>query len=228
MKRLIGIVTGLLVVASMSATPAYAISISLDDGINPIVVCADGAGCDLNPLAGAVTFIGAVGNFNLNVTTGITYPQLGTSADPQIDLNSVDLSSSGGGTLTILVSEIGYSGPTSSFNTAVGGTTSGTVNFASFLDDSNTLFGTASSLGTLGPFSSGAFSGSTSGGTSATDPFSLTLMATITHGSGSNNTSFNSTFNATTVPEPASLLLLGSGLLGLAFWGRKRFITMKD
>lgn len=34
---------------------------------------------------------------------------------------------------------------------------------------------------------------------------------------------YGTALNENQVPEPSSLLLLGSGLLGLAFWGRKRF-----
>lgn len=227
MKSVIGTILGLFVVALIYATPAYAISISLNDGINPIIVCADGGACDINTTLGAVTYSGGVGNFIINVTTGITYPVLGTATNAQIDLSSVNVSSSGGGTLTILVSETGYSGPTL-FTTAVGGVTTGTLALESFLDASNTLFGTASPIGTLGTFSGGAFAGTTSGGASATAPFSLTMGTTITHWSGTNSTSFNASLNANSVPEPASLLLLGSGLLGLAFWGRKRFRNTED
>jgi hypothetical protein len=224
MRRLASLI-GILVVSIWGySTPVHALSISLSDGITT-TTCADGAGCDLNGGVGVVVYSGSFGAFIVSVSTAITYPVLGTAASAQIDLNSVNVSSSGGGNLTILASEVGYSGPIdgsgiASFGTLVGGTTQGTVNVASFLDDGNALFGQASSLGTLGPFT-GAFSGTTSGGAAATAPFSLTLKADITH-SGSGATSFDLALAPIPVPEPSSVLLLGSGLLGLAFFGRKR------
>lgn len=46
------------------------------------------------------------------------------------------------------------------------------------------------------------------------------LITNLTRGSG--QTSWDRTGTAVPVPEPSSLLLLGSGLAGLGFWGRKR------
>lgn len=220
MKSLLSIL-GVLGLVWIFATPAYAISLSLSDGITT-VTCADGDACDANLAAGAVTFSGSVGNFNLNVTTGITYPALGTQNFAELDLNSVDVSSTGGGTLTIDVSEVGYTGPVDngmvSLRTSVGGTTAGTVSFDTYLDNSNTLFGTGSSLDSTGALT-GAFSSSAAGSIASTGPFSLTAEAVITH-TGSEATSFN--LNVAPVPEPSALLLMGVGLLGLSFWGRRK------
>lgn len=222
-RRIALLAAGLLVLAVPLV--AAAVSVRLTPGGGPSVVCNDGDPCDLNPLPGVVTFSGPLGAFTVNVTTAITEPALGSASFAILDLNSVNVSG-GPGTLTIEASHRGYTGPLpggiypASLN--VGGTAppGGTVSFAGFLDSTNTLFGTAVPLGALGPFGPGAFSGSVAGAASATAPFSLTLIATITHTSAG-NTSFDFEVRPRVV-EPGMLSLFGIGLGSVLVGGRRR------
>ena len=219
--RIALLLAGLLVLAISLA--AAAVSVRLVSGLIT-ETCHDGDECDANPVVGAVTFIGNVGPFTVNVTTAITEPALGSASFAILDLNSVNVSG-GPGTLTILASHTGYTGPLPGgmypalLN--VGGTTVGTVSFAGYLDDGNGLFATTTLLGTLGPFGPGAFSGSVTGAAAATAPFSLTLVANIAHGAGSNNSSFDFEVRPR-VAEPGMLSLFGIGLGSVLVAGRRR------
>lgn len=231
MKRIILSAMLGLAVGSYVAPPIVSAvpTLQITDGSTTVTV-ADGSGSDLNGLVGAVTFSGSVGVWILNVSTGVTYPVLGAASQPHMDLNSVNVSTPSGvaDTLTIRFSEIGYSNPLGSFHIDVGGTVSDSVGssltYQTFLSATNSLFGTTTPLSTLGPFASGAFSGTASSAGGGAGPFSLTQVVTITHpaaaGGANNSTSFNA--ELTSVPEPTSMVLLGSGLLGLGLWGRKR------
>jgi len=173
---------------------------------------------------GVVIFNGSVGAFNLNVTTGLTKPLIGAADFPMMDLNSINVSSLSEGELTIEWTETDFTLPDTfgGFISEIGGTTSGMVTYEVYLDQNNESFGQGILLNSLGTFSGGAFSDSAITSINLSDPFSLTLVATIKHSEG-DITSFNAGVAPAPVPEPATILLLGTGLLGIVAFGRKKF-----
>ena len=216
-----------------------------------VVVTDNGAG-DVNPLIGAVTYSGAVGsNFIVNVTTGVSTPLIGGVGDlGVIDLNSVNIATTGGGTLQLTLENsdfVGSTGPLEAIGT-IGGTLTApggsSLLVQSWASGSNTVPALGadqpnSPIGAIGGtpvgstplwsasgaiFGPGAFSSVASAifDNGAVDTFSLFTQVTVTL-SGPGSVSFDTNVQALeVVPEPASLLLLSSGMAGGILRRRKR------
>lgn len=215
-------------IISSSVQSAHALAtLRLSDG-STVIDIADGSGSDLSSTTGIVVYSGAVGNFGVNITTGITKPVVGSAGSPQLDLNDISITTTESGTLTIWFSETDFSFASSSaqFITSVGGTSDGTTSFQTYFDNNNALFGTTSSVGSLGAYVAGQaddpFSGVTNGIGSTDGSYSITAKATITHNASGENTSFN--MNVNVVPEPVSsvLFIVGGATLGFRSF-RKKF-----
>lgn len=217
-------------IALVGTTPARAsFVLTVDDLSNPgiEVIVSDGQGVGFVTSVGATTtpdggllpdvisFNGGVGSFTVNVTTGVSEGQIGTG---RLDLNSVDISGAAG-TLRIKLTDTGYSSAFPAYTADFGGTTDGTVNLDFLHDPTNVEFGGSSFFNpaAAGP---GAFSGTGGGPVAAGTPYSLTIVADITHPGGFNITSFDAL--VTPVPIPPAVYLLGSGLIGLAGIARRR------
>jgi hypothetical protein len=190
--------------------------LTLADGVQTVTVFDGGAG-DSSPAVGAVGFIGSVGNFIVNIAGGVTKPVIGAADQPQIDLLSLSASSSAGGTLTISFSDGGFTlgGSGVATSASIGGTTSGTVGYNAYLNDGTAQFLLASASGLTGPSFSADFGSMVS---NPNVPYSLREVVTINH-LGAGITSFDAWLR---VPEPATLVLLASGLLGLLLVVRRR------
>ena len=209
-----------LVAASMvvgaNQASANSIRLSADFGASWTEV-GDGDG------DGIVQFNGTVGTFTVNLTTGISKPELGSASSPRMELSSIQASSSGSGTLWIQHSDtdftqLGSARASFTINELTAG--SGVDYYRTYWSATNTLWATTNLMTDQGPFGPypgdppGAFPqvqiapGPTSG------PYSLTQTISLTH-SGAATSSLRA---VVTVPDGGSAAaLLGSALLAFGF-----------
>ena len=179
---------------------------------------------DGDALSGVINYTGAVGNFSVNATTGISKPVIGSGGIGTIGLSSVSVSG-GAGTLQIMLTDTGFNAPFDVIILAnlLGGTTNGTILAQGFLDTANAEFGDSFSLPKQGLFGPGSFSSTVSKSAGVVvASYSLTDIVTIVHTEAGQFTSFGKQLTATPTPEPSTMLLLGSGLAGLGFFRRRR------
>ena len=149
------------------------------------------------------------------------------SSIPSIDLSTSVINEGSAGTLTITLTETGLTSPVgqSSFLTQWSGNFSGAASSATlttYYDPTDTAFYTGA--GTTQLYTKAAtgspFSGSGSGSAAAVAPYALTEVVTLTTAAGTAN--FSTDGSITAVPEPITLSLLGTGLVGLGLARRRK------
>jgi hypothetical protein len=217
------------------ASAATAPELYLSDGTNSVTVDSTGVIATTGHVVTTVALVGTpgvitwdgclggsgtscTGGLTTNVTTGTTKP---ASVAPAImDLNSINVDSGGADTLTIEWSDSGFNLP-GGFLMIGGGTAAATstMTYTAYVNSNNALLGTTSLLGTISG-SGGVVSGTVGGAFLApAGPYSLTeklVMSFTAAGQDSGDFSLN------TVPEPASVTLLGGAVLGIVAVIRRR------
>jgi hypothetical protein len=197
---------------TMAGIAAALIGFSATVQAVPTLTLADNNGnsISVNATGGVASYNGALGNWNINVSTGIAN---GTTLFPVLDLNSVDQFTSGlGNILTITFTDDNLGPLASSYLNAIGGTENGTADAFSVLVNGVLLSSSAQSFGIT------PFSGTASGAISGSFPTTLSLVAVLTAGSGG-QTSFD---DHLTVPDGgATVMMLGAALSAIGLLRKK-------
>jgi hypothetical protein len=223
-------IVGLVVGVMHSAEASFQLKLTTGGG-SSITITDDVFGDSAWGVAGVIAYSGVLGNFNVNVTTGVSKPFLSAST-PTLTINSLNATSSTADSLTIILTDTGFAGSPTTFETLISGTlisplAPSRLTARSFLDDADVEFATTTSLGNVGPLSGpnaiNVVNGSALGSASPTGPFSMTLSTTIEHNGAGSTTGFSATVHS--VPESSASLCLGMALFGLAgygWWSRKQ------
>jgi hypothetical protein len=190
-----------------------AATLTLYDGVNPLITVVDNGPGDLFGATGAILVATNVGVWNLTISSAITKPLFGTATDPVMDLG-ITASSTAAGSLRFVFSDNGF-GPTLSGDTliaTVDGQANGsptTVTYDVYGDQANVVGATMVHIASAGT-SFLPTSATGSGPLALPAPFSLTQVETFI---ASGPTTFNSDASFKVIPEPG---VMGLGALGLA------------
>jgi hypothetical protein len=232
----------LLLAVGLCGTAGAATVLRLENVTTGVgVVVADNGVGDADPTVGAVTFIGGIAGFTINVSTAVTEPVPGYRAT--LHLNSVNVQTVGAGTLRICTGETGYGFPEdglAQLHGEVAGVLTpalpgSSATFQSWADPGNLLpaygpaTGVVGALLPLGPvpagsvpawtpsavtFGPGVFVSEDSSYFFKNGPYSLFTQADLVF-TGRGTVSFDEVQLVTSAPEPTTLLLLGGGALPL-------------
>ena len=213
----VALIAALAAMAGKASEAEAALALRLTQGAT-VVTVADGGGADLDPTVGIINYNSVLsgdvlGSFVTNISTGSSDPVL-PPPYPHMDLSTVQISSIGGGSIAVALSQDGFtsSNAVEAFVSTWGVVTAGLSTFEAYIDPNDALFSKAGTK--VADFSAAAPGGffrvsTTSVPVSAS--YSVSLYWTISH-IGAGITTGNANFQ---VPAPGSLALFGLGLLGL-------------